>query len=110
MGVDHRRLYAAMAEQLLHRADIVARFQEMRREAVTQRVTGGRLAQARGNDGSAERALHDRFVEVVTAVVSRARGCGASSIGWEYVLPGKLPGGSGLLDFERGRQPAGAAS
>ena len=38
MRVDHRRRHVRVAEQLLHRADVVAGFQQVRREAVPQRV------------------------------------------------------------------------
>src|SRR5437763_2180085 len=43
MGVDHRRADVDMPEQFLHGADIVARFEQMGRKGVTQRVRGRRF-------------------------------------------------------------------
>lgn len=46
MRVDHRRADIGMAQQRLHRTDISAALQQMRREAVPQRVRAGRLDDA----------------------------------------------------------------
>ena len=46
-GIDRRRRQPAMAEQHLDDADIGAGFEQMRGEAVAQRVNGDRLAQIR---------------------------------------------------------------
>ena len=40
MCVDHRRLNILVAEQLLHRADVVPVFEKMCRERVPERVAG----------------------------------------------------------------------
>ena len=45
--VDHGRLHAAVAEQLLDRADVVAVLEQVGREGVAQGVGGHALAQAR---------------------------------------------------------------
>ena len=38
MGVDHRRGHIAVAEQFLHRADVVARLQQVRGKGVAQNM------------------------------------------------------------------------
>lgn len=38
MGIDHRRLYIFMSQQLLHRADVIAVLQPMCGKAMTKRV------------------------------------------------------------------------
>ena len=47
VGIDHRRLHVLMPEQFLNRADIIAIFQQVRGERVSQRVAAHRLGQAR---------------------------------------------------------------
>ena len=44
--VDHRRLHVGMAQQLLDRADVVARLQQVRGEAVPRRVAASPLNNA----------------------------------------------------------------
>lgn len=43
MGVDHRGADVVVTEELLHGADVVAVFEEMRGERMPQRVAGGSL-------------------------------------------------------------------
>jgi hypothetical protein len=40
VGVDHRRAQILVAEQFLHRADVIAVLQQVRREGVAQSVAG----------------------------------------------------------------------
>src|SRR6267378_3029812 len=47
MRVDHRRGYVGMPEQLLHRADVVAGFEQVRGEGVAQRMRAHRLGDPR---------------------------------------------------------------
>ena len=56
VGVDHRRLDAGMAQQLLHGADVVAVLQQVRGERVAQRVAAHVLDDA----GDARRLLYAR--------------------------------------------------
>ena len=44
--VDHRRLHVRVAQQFLHGADVVAVFEQVRREAVAERVAADRLLDA----------------------------------------------------------------
>ncbi len=62
MGVDLRRADIAMTQQLLYGANIVARFQQMRRERVAQRMARGVLDDARIVDCAAHVSLQRRFV------------------------------------------------
>ena len=51
MRVDHGGRHIAVAEKLLHRADIGARLQQVGGKAVAQGVNRNRLANARLGDG-----------------------------------------------------------
>jgi hypothetical protein len=59
--VDHRRLDAAVTQQLLHRADVVSVRQEVGGKRVSQRMAGRRLGQCGLLDRSPERPL-DRLL------------------------------------------------
>lgn len=73
MGVDHRGLDAGMAQELLHRPDVVAVLQQMSGEAVAER--GGRCSflVSRLANGVPHRFLDRRRVEMVTALPSGPR-------------------------------------
>src|SRR5712671_942540 len=62
--VNHGSRDVAMAEQLLHGANIVARLQQVGRKRVAERMTAGGLRNARGSHGLLERALHDGLVQM----------------------------------------------
>lgn len=80
VGVDHRRGYVAVAEELLHRADVVAPLQEVRREGMAEGVAGDPLVEAGFSSRILHGPLHDALVEVMTAfetarlLPARARG------------------------------------
>jgi hypothetical protein len=65
MGVDHRRADVTMPEQFLHRPDVVAVFQQVRRKGVPKRVTAHRLNDAHASRGLFDGPLQDRFVDVM---------------------------------------------
>lgn len=54
--VDHRRRYVAMAQELLHRPDVLAALEEMGGKGVTERVTGNALVEAGGVAAAGSRA------------------------------------------------------
>jgi hypothetical protein len=54
VGVDHRRGNAAVAEELLHGADVVTAFQEVGGEGVAEGVIGDAFVEA----GFSSRILH----------------------------------------------------
>lgn len=57
MGVDHRGLHVVAAEQFLHRAYVIAAFEQMRGERVSERVAGGAPGQSGAVDGHADGLL-----------------------------------------------------
>jgi hypothetical protein len=65
MRVDHRRLHAAMPEELLYRPDVVPCHQEMRGEAVTKGVDGRRLDDPRVASCRLERPLKGSLMQVM---------------------------------------------
>jgi hypothetical protein len=71
--VDHRRADIAVAQQFLDRPDVMARFEQVRRERVAQRVTRFRAWDSRSTDGVLHRSLNDRFVQVAIKHVPRRR-------------------------------------
>jgi hypothetical protein len=52
-------------EQFLHRADVVARFQQMGRKRVPKSMTTGHLGKIGLADGSLHGPLQDQFVDVM---------------------------------------------
>ncbi len=73
MCVDHRRLHVAVPEQLLHRANVIARFQQMRGEAMPQRVRPNRFRDSNASSRFANGSLGHGLVQVMPAPLSRAR-------------------------------------
>jgi len=73
VAIDHGGAHVFVAKELLDRTDVVAVFQEMGGEGVTQRVTTRRLADSRREHGSTDGALQDCFVEEVTAALPVSR-------------------------------------
>ncbi len=73
MGVDHGRLHILVAEEFLHGPDVVARFQQMRGEAVPERVAGGML----WDPGLAHRGLHgpldEGLIDMMAALLAGGR-------------------------------------
>ena len=66
--VDHRRADIRVTEQFLHRADVVARFQQMRRETMSKRVTTPVLRDLRCTHRFFHRFLQDRWVKMMAAL------------------------------------------
>jgi hypothetical protein len=73
VGVDHRRSHLAVAEQFLHRANVVSRLQQMRRKLVPHRMWPNRLAEPRSPRGVVHRLLQYGFVHVPAKSVARTR-------------------------------------
>jgi hypothetical protein len=89
-----------MAEKLLDGADVVAGFQQMRGEAVTEAVAGCGLRDLGLEDGYVKRTLQHRFVQVVAAqLASDAIAILASR--WEDPLPWPRLRGVGRFSGER---------
>ena len=98
--VDHRRLHAAVAKQLLDRPNIVPLREQMGRE----RVTKGVAAHGPGDPGVEHRladgALDDRLVQMMPPFDPGPR-IDAPPLGREDVLPAPLAVGAGVLALER---------
>ena len=88
-----------MAEELLHRADVVAALDEVGRERMPQTVAARLFHDARGAAGALDRALQDGFVEVMAATFA-ARALCVSSRCREYPLPAPVAGSGGILSGE----------
>ncbi len=71
MCVDHRRLHVAVPEQLLDRANVIARFQQMRGEAMPQRVRPNRFRDSNASSRFANGSLGHRLVEVMPAPLAQ---------------------------------------
>ena len=70
VGVDHRRRDVAMAEQFLHRADVVAPLEQVRREGMAKAVTGHALVDSRCPCRIRDGPLDDGLVQVMPAFAS----------------------------------------
>ncbi len=68
MRIDHRRRDVGMAQQYLHVADVATRLQQMRREAIAQRVRHGWRVDAGHLHGALERTLEGLVVQVNSAL------------------------------------------
>jgi hypothetical protein len=98
-----------VAEQLLDRADIVTRFQQMRRERMAQCVRRREFGDAGIAHRLAHRALERLVAQVMAAHIAAAR-IGRDPLGGEHVLPTPLARGHRILARERVRQPDRAIS
>jgi hypothetical protein len=79
VGVEHRRRQVAVPEQLLDSTNVLASFQKVRRERVTERVAGNALIRAGSDGGFTHGPLEDGFMKVVATALAgdRVRGKGA---------------------------------
>ena len=73
MRIDHRRFHIGMSKQFLHRADVVARLQHLRRKRMPQGMRRGRLMHLRQTQTAFECALKRRFVRVMPALKAATR-------------------------------------
>ncbi len=100
VGVDHRSFHVLMPEEFLHRADVVAGFQEMSGEGMAEGVGGDVFIDPCQFGRLPDRSLHGAFVEMVTACDAGA-GVFGGAFGGKDVLPDPLAVGVGVLLFER---------
>ncbi len=103
VGIDHGGLHVAMAEELLHGADIVAVLEQMGGEGVAEGVTGDALGEAGQSGGLADGALEPGGAEVVPSDAART-GIGRQVSGGEGELPDPIAAGGGELSIERIRE------
>lgn len=95
--VDHRGADVLVAEQGLNGAEVGAGFEQVRREAVAERVTGGALVDRGGRGGVANGLLQGGVVQVVEDGAP-GRGVGAGARRGEEVLPREARRGAGKLE------------
>ena len=91
VGVDHRRRDVAVTEELLHRADVRARLQQMGSEAMPQRVASDGFRDVRLARRVPDGALQDRLVQVVAPRLPSGR-FDIKARGRKDVLPSPLAG------------------
>src|SRR5262245_22096841 len=89
-----------MAEQLLDRANVVARLEEMRREAVAQRVRRRRLDDSGAAHGTLHRPLHALLLELMAPPPPRPR-IPRQRAGRENILPTPVARRARVLPGER---------
>ena len=65
MGANLRCGHVSVAEQILHRADVIAVFQKMRGERMAQRVARCRFRQSRQLHRRLHHPLHARLVQMI---------------------------------------------
>ena len=73
MGVDHRRAHVGVAQQLLHRADVIAAFQKVRGEGVPKGVGRCRLDDTGIANRLPDGPLDDLVAEVMAAIRAEVR-------------------------------------
>ena len=100
--VGSERTLSWVPQQLLDRADVVARFQQVRGERVMERVTADRLADTGAHHRQPYRALQRSLVEMVPPLLTRGRvqiapGCR------KHPLPRPFASRAGILQAQRAR-------
>lgn len=89
-----------MTEKFLNGANVMAVFEQVRREGMTQRVAGGALGDSGGESGIVNGSLNHRLVKVVSAV-SAGLGVEVSSSRRKDPLPCRRPRRRRILAIER---------
>src|SRR5215468_5646527 len=97
--VDHRRVEVGVSEQLLHGANVVTVFQQVRRKAMPQRVTARRLGELRRVYRSLYGTLNDLLVQMVAHGKAGVR-IAAETRGRKEVLPSPARARLGILAGE----------
>jgi hypothetical protein len=115
VGVEHRRRQVAVPEQLLDSTNVLACFQKVCREGVTECVAGDALIQA-GSDGRFTHGpLEDGFMKVVATALAGDR-FEVKARGGEDPLPDPFMRGARVLVSKRSwsvdgaRPPSGASA
>ena len=89
MRVNHRRPQVSVPEKLLNRADVRAALEQMRREGVSQGMTGGPFRQPGCANGGRECPLERRVMQMIATACSGAR-FNRRACGGKYPLPGPI--------------------
>lgn len=99
MGVNHRGADVAVAEQFLHRANIVTVLQQVGREGVAQGMAPRMRGEPSLATGFFDCFLQDGFVEVMPTDLAGA-GIGRELGGRKDKLPFPLLGAIGIFPFQ----------
>lgn len=91
-----------MAEELLHRADVIAGIQQMRRERVPQRMAARALGEPTRMDRLPKGPLHDRLVQMMPTPLA-GRHVHVRAGRRKHPLPRPIAPGGGELPRERPR-------
>ena len=103
MCIDHRRLDAAVAQDLLDRPDVVAALQEVGGEGVAQGVAGRVLEDPGRAAGVVKGPLDASLVKVMTPVLATPRVLGETRPGKD-VLPSPFAGRPRVFPRQRMRK------
>jgi len=101
MGVDHHRLYVAMAQKLLDGSNVIATFEQVGGEGMPESVASGPLGQAGLHHRVPHGFLNERFIHVVASLFLCLWIHPAIFLG-EYPLPTPFAGGIGILAVQVG--------
>ena len=100
VGINHRRPYVVVSQQLLHGANVLPHFQQVSGERVTERVTGGSLGPFELPNRRGQRPRQSCFVNMVAADAASAWAT-RQSTGCEQELPAQFVVGIGKLPIQR---------
>jgi hypothetical protein len=100
MRIYHGRAHVCVAEQLLDRADVVAIFQQVGREAMPEGVAARGLCDPGALDRALDRPLEAVLRDMVAADLARAR-VGAALLGRKDILPAPVGRRIGVLARQR---------
>lgn len=109
VGVEHRGGDVFMPEELLDGANVVAVFEQVRGETVSEGVAAGGLSQPGGANGELDGVLQVLLGKVMAARFSAA-GIGGDFARGEDVLPRPGAGRTRIFAVERIRQVDGAVA
>lgn len=100
MRIDPRRLHSFVAQEFLHRPDIIALLEEVGRKAMPQGVTTDALGEPCRMTGPTDGPLQPTLMGVMAADDPRPR-LFRQTVGGKDVLPDPEPAGTGVFAFQR---------
>ena len=103
MRVDHRCADIRVTEQLLNRANVRTRLEQVRRKGVTKRMTRHALRETRTARGAGDGAMYDGHMNVVTPADTSA--IDERPTRRKDVRPRPTDTRAGILSLQRGRKP-----
>jgi hypothetical protein len=92
-----------MAEQFLHRPDVVPALEQVRRERIAEHLATDALRESRPADRRGHRTLNDGPVDVILRRRSKS-GVSANPRGWKHELPASFRCRVRIFPVERRRK------